>query len=348
MNKKRTTIYDIAKVMDLSPSYISKALNDHPLVSSKIKEKVQRTAQKLNYKQNSYAANLRKGISETIGVIVPNINKKFFSEIISGIENVCFENNYGLIICQSQESYEKECKAIETLIRQNVDCILISITAETHSTEYLQNIINNGIVLIQFDRYIENFDCFRVINDNELMAYKATKNLIKRGYKKIVFLGWAQQLTINRLRINGYLRALEESTLPSFIFDNAILKERTVEIATKLLTSCNPPDAFITFADHQALIVLQVAKSLGINVPEQLGIIGSGNDTLTEITTPTLSTIDQKSMELGKQSVDLFFEILSKRLKKKTIMVTEKIIPAKIICRESTMKFKHEKIDISR
>ena len=339
MNRKRVTIYDLAKAMGLSPSYISKALNDYPMINIKMKEKIQMTAQKLNYKHNSYAANLRKGISRTIGVIVPNINKKFFSEIISGIENVCFENDYGLIICQSQESFEKECKAIETLIRQNVDCIMISITAETQSTEYLQNIINNDIILIQFDRYIENFNTFKVLNDNEFMAYEATRHLISKGYRKIAFLGWVEQLTINKLRIGGYLRALKESNLPSLIFDNAIQKERTAEVATKLLKSIEPPDAFVTFADHQALIVLQVAKSLGIEVPEQLGIIGSGNDSLTEITTPTLSTIDQKSIDLGKQAADLYFEILSKKLSKKTIIITEKIVPAGIICRESTMKF---------
>ena len=107
MNNKRVTIYDLAKAINLSPSYISKALNNHPSVGDKMKEKVRKAAKDLNYKHNSYAANLRMGISKTIGVIVPHINKSFFSELIAGIEEVCFEHDYGLIICQSQESYEK-------------------------------------------------------------------------------------------------------------------------------------------------------------------------------------------------------------------------------------------------
>ena len=122
-----------------------------------LKEKVRKAAKDLNYKHNSYAANLRMGISKTIGVIVPHINKSFFSELIAGIEEICFEHDYGLIICQSQESYEKECRAIDTLIRQNVDGILISVSAETNSSEHLQNIINHDTILIQIDRFIENF-----------------------------------------------------------------------------------------------------------------------------------------------------------------------------------------------
>src|SRR4029078_5470478 len=148
-NKKRVTIYDLSKEMGISASYISKALNDHPSTSAKAREAVKKKALELNYKHNSHAANLRQGSSKTIGVIVPHINQSFFSEAIAGIEEVCFENNHSLIICQSHESYDHECKAIETLIHQNVDCILISVSAETQSLPHLQNIQNHSIHLIQ-------------------------------------------------------------------------------------------------------------------------------------------------------------------------------------------------------
>jgi len=129
MRSKRVTIYDLAKELGISASYISKALNNHPSISEKIKQAVKKKAAELNYKQNTHAANLRQGLSKTIGVIVPHIDQRFFSEAIAGVEEVCFKNNHGLIICQSHESFEKECLAIDTLIHQNVDCILISISA---------------------------------------------------------------------------------------------------------------------------------------------------------------------------------------------------------------------------
>lgn len=337
MNNKRVTIYDLAKAINLSPSYISKALNNHPSVGDKMKEKVRKAAKDLNYKHNSYAANLRMGISKTIGVIVPHINKSFFSELIAGIEEICFEHDYGLIICQSQESYEKECRAIDTLIRQNVDGILISVSAETNSSEHLQNIINHDTILIQIDRFIENFNSYKVTNDNEKLAYNATMHLINQGYQNIVFLGWTEQLTIDQLRKRGYLQAMKTSGLTSHIYDNAIQKDRTKEIITLLLSSNTPPDAFLTFSDEQALCVLQVANSLGIKVPQELGIIGSGNDILTEITTPTLSAVNQKSIEIGRKAANLYFEILAGK-NDNPVEIKEEIIQAEIIGRESTAK----------
>src|SRR5215216_3519372 len=177
MNTKRVTIYDLAKELGISASYISKALNNHPAISEKVKEAVKKKATELNYKQNSYAANLRQGSSKTIGVIVPHINQNFFSEAIAGIEEVCFENNHSLIICQSHESYKQECMAIDTLIHQNVDCILISVSAETQSPSHLETVRKNKIELIQFDRCIDTLDSYKVSNDNKEASYNVVKNL---------------------------------------------------------------------------------------------------------------------------------------------------------------------------
>ena len=174
MRNKRVTIYDLAKVLGISASYVSKALNNHPLINKKVKETVKKKATELNYKHNSHAANLRQGSSKTIGVIVPHIDRRFFSEAIAGIEEVCFENNHSLVICQSHESFKHECKAIDTLIHQNVDCILISISAETKSYEHLENIRKHNIRLIQFDRCIDQLDSYKVVNDNPLVPDATT------------------------------------------------------------------------------------------------------------------------------------------------------------------------------
>jgi DNA-binding LacI/PurR family transcriptional regulator len=341
MNNKRVTIYDLAREMNISVSYISKALNNQPSVSARVKEMVKKKAEELKYKHNSYAANLRRGSSRTIGVIVPHINKSFFSEAIAGIEEVCFENNYGLIICQSQDSYIKECKAIDTLIHQNVDCILISISAETQSSAHLQSIKNNNIEIIQFDRYIDTLNSYKVLNNNEEISFNVVKHLIDQGYKKIACLCGPEHLTIFELRKKGYLKALKEAGLAipaNYILNNAFSKEITIELVTVLLKTSEPPDAFFTVADHQALGVLQAAKSLGIRVPEQLGIIGFANEAFTGIITPALSSVDQKSKELGKRAAKLYFETLVKKNDKSVAARKEEIIDAEIIIRESTTR----------
>jgi DNA-binding LacI/PurR family transcriptional regulator len=340
MSSKRVTIYDLAKELGISASYISRALNDHPSISEKVKETVKKKAIELNYKHNSQAANLRQGSSKIIGVIVPHINQSFFSEAIAGMEEACFENNHSLIICQSHESFAHECKAIDTLIHQNVDCILISISAETQSSAHLETVIENNIELIQFDRCIDQLDSYKVLNDNEETSYKVVKDLIKAGYKKIAYVGGPAHLTLFKNRKEGYIKAIKEARLVipyNYIVEDALSKERAMEAATELLTFPEPPDAFFTVSDHQSLGILQVADSLGIKMPEQLGIFGFANEYFTEITKPALSSVDQKSKELGKCAANLYFE---KILKGKGEVCTNKkeIIKSEIIIRQSSLR----------
>src|SRR4051794_5081442 len=343
MNGKRVTIYDLAAELGISASYVSRALNNHPLVSKKIVDLVKKKAAELNYKHNSHAANLRQGSSKTIGVIVPHINQSFFSEAIAGIEEVCFQNNHSLIICQSHESYKRECVAIETLIHQNVDCILISISAETRSSEYLEEIANHGIQLVQFDRYFDTVESSKAVNNNKEASYKAVKNLVEQGYEKIAFIGGPDHLTIFRDRKEGYLKAIKEAGLIipyNFIVENALGKETAMTVANDLLNFRQPPDAFFTVSDHQSLGVLQVAESLNLKVPEQLGIFGFANEAFTELIKPALSSVDQKSKELGKCAVNLYFNtILHGNLE--TATAQTKVIKSKIITRQSSIRQNH-------
>ena len=338
MRNKRVTIYDLAKELGISASYISKALNDHPSISEKMRTTVKRKAVELNYKHNSHAANLRQGRTKTIGVIVPHINQSFFSEAIAGMEEACFANNHSLIICQSHESLEQERKAINTLIHQNVDCILISVSAQTKLPSHLQAVQENEIELIQFDRYIDELDCYKVLNDNEEAAYNVVKSLIHEGYKKIGFLGGPIHLTTFKSRKDGYLKAIKEHRLVipyNFIVDDVLDSSKVTEVVTELLRLPNPPDAFVTVSDHQSLVVVQIAESLNFNVPEKLGVFGFANEDFARIIKPTLSSVDQKSKELGRQAVELYFE---SNVKNTNTLPTSKIkiVKSEIIRRQSS------------
>jgi LacI family transcriptional regulator len=340
MNSKRVTIYDLAKELGISASYISKALNNHPAISEKIKETVRKKATELNYRHNSHAANLRRGSSRTIGVIVPHINQSFFSEAIAGIEEVCFENGHSLIICQSHESFKQECMAIDTLIHQSVDCILISVSAETQSASHLEAIKKNKIKLIQFDRCIDTLDSYKVLNDNKEASYNVVKKLINEGYKKIAFLGGPEHLTVFKHRKEGYLKAIKEAGLIipyNFIVDDVLEKKKAAEAITELLDLKEPPDAFFTVSDHQSLEAFKIAESLKINIPAQLGIFGFANEDFSEIIKPGLSSVDQKSKELGKHAANLYFKNMLKNNIELPADKTE-IINSEIIIRESSVR----------
>lgn len=344
MSEKRVTIYDLAKELGVSASYISKALNSHPSVNAKMRESVRKKAFELNYQSNSQAANLRLGSSKTIGVIVPHVNQSFFSDAISGIEEMCFENNHSLIICQSHESYAQECKAIETLIHQNVSCILISISEETRSYAHLRNLKKHNIALVQFDRCAEQVSGFKVSNDNEEVACIATKKLFENGYKSIAFIGGASHISIFKHRKEGFLRAHREAGLSipyNFIVDSSLTTESGFKAANDLLSLNNPPDAFLTVSDNQALGILNVATSKGIKVPDELGIFGFANETFASIVKPSLSSVNQNSKELGHRAAKIYFDLILKNKNNESRLKNyEEIVKSEVIIRESTQKRK--------
>ena len=340
MRKKRTTIYDIAAKLNITASSVSRALNNSNYVNENTKQLILKTAAEMNYKRNILASNLRKGHSKTIGIVVPRINQNFFSNVIAGIEEATYEKDYNLIICQSGESHEKEVKCINTLINQQVDCIVISISADSHDYKHLKNVIDHGIQLIQFDRVVDELETLKVINDNEQASMEAVSHLIDQGYKRIALLEGPQNLDIFRQRKNGYLSALKKYKLPvidELLVENALTKEMGAEATRKLLSLKNPPDAiFASTSDFSALGVLEVATAMGFKVPAQLGILGYSNEAFTELTSPSITTIDQFSVYMGKTVADLYFQ----EMENKDILVVPKTISIKpkLIVRSSTLR----------
>jgi len=315
--KKRVTIYDIAKKLNLTASSVSRALNNSNSVNPVTKKRILAAAEELHYIPNTLASALRKGESRTLGVVVPRINQNFFSNVIAGIEQVTYKQGYNIIICQSNESVEKEILCINTLINQHVDGIVISVCAEGSDYGHLQHVLDQEIPLIQFDRVCQGLSTFKVINDNELASFQAVSHLIAQGYTKIALLEGPQNLITFQQRKKGYLNALSYHGIPvnmDYIVKNAWTKELGA-VATKLLLALpEAPDAiFASTSDFSALGVLEVASAMAIQVPAQLGICGYSNEGFTEITSPSITTIDQFSLVMGQTIAELFFsELLGK------------------------------------
>ncbi|GAB3920131.1 LacI family DNA-binding transcriptional regulator [Mucilaginibacter myungsuensis] len=316
--KKRVTIYDIAERLNLTASSVSRALNNSSHVNENTKQLILKTAAEMNYKQNIMASNLRKGRSQTIGIVVPRINQNFFANVIAGIEEVTYQKGYNLVICQSNELHEKEVKCISALINQHVDCIIVSVAADDGADHsHLQNVIDHNIQLIQFDRVVDELDTFKVVNDNELAAMEAVSHMIGQGYRRIALLEGPQNLGIFQRRNAGYVKALWENKIDldhDLIIPNSWDREESADRIRALLSSSNPPDAvFASRDDFSALRVLEVANDMGIKVPEQLGICGYSNESFTSITSPSISTVDQHSAEIGKTIAELYFNSISKK-----------------------------------
>jgi LacI family transcriptional regulator, repressor for deo operon, udp, cdd, tsx, nupC, and nupG len=340
-NKKRTTIYDIAEKLNIAASSVSRALSNSSHVNEETKKLILKTADELNYKRNTLASNLRKGQSKTIGVVVPFINQNFFANVIAGIEEASYQKGYNLIICQSNETQAKEIKCVNTLINQHVDCIVISVAADSSDSKHLQNVIDHGIQLIQFDRVREELETLKVINDNEQASFEAVSHMFDQGYKRIALLEGPQNLQIFKQRKTGYLNALKKYDMPvidELVIENAWTKELGAKGTRKLLNLPEPPDAiFASTSDFSALGVLEVASAMGIKVPSELGICGYSNESFTEITSPSITTIDQFSVYMGKTVANLYFQEMEN---KEDTEVVPKIISIKpkLIVRSSTKR----------
>ena len=339
MSTKRMTIYDLAKELGLSVSYVSKALNNKPGVREEVRTEVLKKAAELNFRHNTQAANLRRGSSRTLGVIVPQINQNFFSEAISGIEKACTENKHNLIICQSHENSDLEETAIETLIHQNVDCILISLSKETQSAKVLEQVLEHKINLIQFDRCDENFPGHRVINDNKDASYKAAKSMIDEGYQRLAFIGGPLHMDLFVDRKEGFIKAVKEAGMQvpdHFIVDDNISKENAFQTALKLLALPEPPDAFLAISDLQALGIMLAITQLGLKIPQDVGVFGYANEPFTEIITPSISTVDQNSEKVGYQAAMVYFDHILKN--KESDEIITKIIESDLIIRSSSKR----------
>jgi LacI family transcriptional regulator len=314
MTKQRVTIHDIARELNTTASTVSRALQDHPRISKEMKKMVWELAQKLNYQPNSLASSLRKGKGNTIGVIIPRIDRSFFSSVIRGIEDVAYEAGYNVIICQSYDSVEREKAIVETLINGKVDGVLASIAYETKDFSHFKLVQAKGLPLLFFDRVPSEMEVSKVELDDYMGAFKAVEHLIDQGCRRIVHFSGSPHISIYKNRIEGYKAALNKYGIPfdgNLLFDDVITREKGSEAAIIISQMALRPDGIFSAGDYSALGVIIKLKELGIRIPEDIAVVGYANEFYSEILDPPLSSIDQHSKEMGHSVARLFLEEVS-------------------------------------
>ena len=202
------TIKDLARKLGVSPSTVSRALRDHPDISSATKRRVNEAAEKHHYQPNQLAQSLQKKRSNTIGVIVPEIRHHFFSNVISGIEEIAYEHGYTIMVCQTYENLAREILNVQALVANRVAGLLIAISSETTEYEHLSGVIRQNVPLVQFDRVVETLDTGKVVVDDYAAAFGATEHLIASGYRRIGHLAGQEGIALNRHRFEGYRDAM--------------------------------------------------------------------------------------------------------------------------------------------
>ncbi|GGW37703.1 LacI family DNA-binding transcriptional regulator [Arenibacter certesii] len=299
---KKITIYDLAKTLGVSAGTISRSLNDHPSISQKTKDRVVAKANELGYKTNKFAANLSKQQTNTIGVIVPRLNSNFMSTILAGIEKIVNEAGYNLIINQSLESMEKEKLNAKTLFNNSVDALIVSLAYDTSSFDHFTPFIQHKVPLLFLDRVHNLPNCATLIINNRLAGYEATEHLIQQGCKNLLYVGGNQKRNVYSDRFKGFKDALANYEL---VFKEANILESDLnptsigEVINHIKKSAKQIDGVFVANDTLAAHLIKNLIIEGYNIPEDLKIIGFNNDPVSELVTPSLSTIDYPGYEMG-------------------------------------------------
>lgn len=285
-NSKQITIYDIAYQLDVSPTTVSRALNDHQSISKETTQAVKKMARKLGYRPNSVASSLRTNKTNTIGVIVPLINRPFIAALISGIEDVANQEGYNVIISQTYDSYEKEISNAQTLHSSRVAGLIFSLAMETQQYDHFYPFLQSDIPLVSVDRIAMELETDRVIIDNFGAGFKATEHLIQMGCQRIAHFGGAQHRNIYQGRQQGYIAALKKHNLTvdeSLIVHSKLSLEEGIESTSYLLNLPEPPDGIFSANDSAAVSAIQCAKQKGISLPHDLAIVGFNDDPISSL-----------------------------------------------------------------
>ncbi|SMC00571.1 transcriptional regulator, LacI family [Hymenobacter roseosalivarius DSM 11622] len=304
---------DLAKELGVSMTTVSRALSDHYSIGPATKQKVLKLAKKLNYQPNQMAAALRKGKSKLIGVIVPYIEGRFFPSVVHGIETAARKAGFSVIICQSNEDVAHERKNIETLLNAQVAGILVSLSRNTRDFKHFEKVQKRGVPLVFFDRILEGDNVNAVVLNDREGAYQTTRHLLEQGCRRVAHFAGLQHLNIYKNRRQGYLDALRSFDLPldeELIIYSDMTLEQGVAGMKQLLALPNPPDGVFAAGDSSILGALQLLKSRGIRVPQDIALAGFSNEGFTAITEPMLTSVDQRCEEMGQATVRLFMELV--------------------------------------
>jgi LacI family transcriptional regulator len=344
--KKKITLKQIAKELDVSISTVSKSLRNSLEIGEETRLKVQAFAKFYHYKPNNIALSLKNRKTKTIGIIIPEIVHYFFSTVINGIEQIANKNGYSVIICLSDDSFDKEVLNMEMLANGSIDGFIISLSKETQfkgDFHHITEVISQGMPVVMFDRVTNDVLCDKVIINDELAAYEAVQSLIDKGKKKIALVTTVDYVSVGKFRTDGYTKALKENSLP---FDeNLIIKIENVEnceITIAQLLEDKAIDAVFAVNELFAVTIIKIANKRGIKVPEDLAVIAFTDGIISKYSTPTITTVSQNGFEMGSVAAKTLIERLEAEevgteIEEKDEIYKTVVIEAHLIERESTL-----------
>ncbi|OCB75598.1 LacI family transcriptional regulator [Flavobacterium piscis] len=341
--KRKITLKQIARELDVSISTVSKSLRNSLEIGEETRLKVQAFAKFYNYKPNNIALSLKNRKTKSIGIIIPEIVHYFFSTVINGIEQVANEHGYSVVICLSDDSFDKEVLNMEMLANGSIDGFIMSLSKETQykgDFHHITEVINQGMPVVMFDRVTNDILCDKVIIDDKAAAYEAVQSLIDNGRKKIALVTTVDYVSVGKLRTDGYEKALLDNGLP--FNEDLIIKIEdvdTCEITISQLLHDRAFDAVFAVNELFAVTIIKTANKMGLKVPEDLAVIAFTDGIISKYSTPTITTVSQSGEKMGNKAAKMLIERLEAEHDdddEENENYTTEVIETHLIEREST------------
>ena len=339
--RENITIKDIAKESGVSITTVSRVLNEKPDVNDKTRARVLKIIEESNYKPNGMARSLVINQTYSIGLIIPDINNPYFPEVARGIEDKAQANSYSVVFSSTDNKLEREKEVIDLMLQKRVDGLIVSLSLANQ--DILKRLEDKNIPVVQLDRKIPDSVYPAVMIDNKSSAYKAVQFLIDEGYDKIAHVTGDLQTVPGQEREAGYRKAISDHELnldEDWIIEGDFSKGSGYQAMEKLINSGNLPEGIFVANDMMAFGVLEACRNKGINVPEDLALIGHDNISIANLVYPSLTTMAQPKYKLGEKAGQLLIDLIEIKQKKGELesedFFDDQILETKLVKRGST------------
>lgn len=312
--KKKITLKEISRTFNVSISTVSKALKNSPEISEKTRQIIQEFAKEHHYKPNNIALSLKNQKTKNIGIIIPEIVHFFFSSVINGVEKYATQHGYNVIVCVSNEAFDREVINMQMLANGSIDGFIMSLSKETQKLQdfhHIKEVINQGMPVVLIDRITEKVECDKVIIDDFEGAYNAVKHLVGKGRKKIALLTMPDYMSVGHLRTQGYRKALEDSGIP--VREELILKLDDLsdpQDEVHKLLSTQDVDAVFAVTEFMAVSAIKAGARLGKKTPEDMAVVAFTDGIISLSSTPSLTTVSQHGEEIGRTAASMLINRL--------------------------------------
>lgn len=317
MKKTQASLKDIAKALNVSISTVSRALRDTGEIHPDTRQQVLELAEKLNYKPNPLAMGLLKNRTQTIGVIIPEIDDNYFSSILRGIDKVANENGFRLITCYTGDYQLSEIKALNDLMFSRVDGVIACPANDLTDYQHFQELLDDDFPLVHLDRDCVDLPVTKIMTNNFTSAYIVTEHLIKTGCRRIALITNLEPLSVGRQRYDGYQEALKKYEIP---FERELIMHSNQKISTSMegaknLLELKPlPDAIICNNDTVAMATMKVLKDNGLAIPGDISVVGFSDDPFASFLEPSLTTVSQPAFLMGMKAMEVILSMLNREI----------------------------------